>query len=545
MLAIYRNMFKIPDLRAKILFTLAMFGVYRLGATIPVPGIDLEAVRLFQDQQQAGGIYGLLNLFSGGALESFSVFALGIIPYITASIIMQLLTVVIPRLQTLQDEGESGRKVITQWTRYLTVILALIQSTGFTYLFHTGRFTGGIDLIPNYTPGRVILIVLTMTAGTAVVMWLGELITQRGIGNGMSLIIFVSIISQFPFMFGQVWAQTGAIGRPIPFIIIALVFAFMVVAIIFIDQGQRRIPVQFAKRVRGRRVMGGQSTYIPLKVNVSGVIPVIFATSVLLIPALIVTAIPFEAAWLQSIFRWINENLGTGRQGVSWWYIVILFALIVFFTYFYTAIQFNPEQQAEIIQRQGGFIPGVRPGRQTERHLAHILNRITLPGSIFLATIPVEAAGHRGAIAWAVIAIGTALVVAYTIVSVRRARRGEPISMLKIWLVASTGICSIYTWGLNSWGEAFFIMNLFHAVQYLALVWTMEHKTLAQRVALLGTRAGKWVPALIFFGGIFVYGVCAQLTPVRVTSLWAVTIVVSLMHFWYDGFIWSVRAQHV
>ena len=396
MLAIYRNMFRIPDLRAKILFTLAMFGVYRLGATIPVPGIDLAAVELWQETQQAGGIYGLLNLFSGGALEQFSVFALGIIPYITASIIMQLLTVVIPKLKALQEEGESGRKVITQWTRYLTIILALIQSTGFTFMFHSGQFTGGIDLIPNYTPSRVALIVLTMTAGTAMVMWLGELITQRGIGNGMSLIIFVSIISQFPFMFGQLWGQTGDIWTRtgninylVPFIVISLVFVFMVVAIIYIDQGQRRIPVQFAKRVRGRRVLGGQSTYIPLKVNVSGVIPVIFATSVLLIPALIVTAIPFEAAWLQSVFRWINENLGTGQQGVSWWYIVILFALIVFFTYFYTAIQFNPEQQAEIIQRQGGFIPGVRPGRQTERHLAHILNRITLPGSLFLATIAV------------------------------------------------------------------------------------------------------------------------------------------------------------
>jgi preprotein translocase subunit SecY len=189
-------MFRIPDLRAKIFFTLAMFGVYRLGATIPVPGIDLDAVALFQSQQSAGGIYGLLNLFSGGALEQFSVFALGIIPYITASIIMQLLTVVIPKLQSLQDEGESGRKVITQWTRYVTVVLALIQSTGFTFLFHSGRFTNGIDLIPQYSPARVILIVLTMTAGTAMVMWLGELITQRGVGNGMSLIIFVSILSQ-------------------------------------------------------------------------------------------------------------------------------------------------------------------------------------------------------------------------------------------------------------------------------------------------------------------------------------------------------------
>ena len=389
MLSIYRNMFLIPDLRAKILFTLAMFGVYRLGATIPVPGIDLDAVSLFQSQQQAGGIYGLINLFSGGALEQFSVFALGIIPYITASIIMQLLTVVIPRLQALQEEGESGRKVITQWTRYMTVILALIQSTGFTFLFHSGRFTGGIDLIPEYTPARVILIVLTMTAGTAMVMWLGELITQRGVGNGMSLIIFVAILSQFPFVFSQIYGQTWAVGLPTRFLVIVAIFLVMIAAIIYVDQGQRRIPIQFAKRVRGRRVMGGQSTYIPLKVNTAGVIPVIFATSVLLIPSLIITAIPSDAAWIQSVFRWVDTNLGVGGHGVSWWYIAILFALIVFFTYFYTAIQFDPEQQAEMIQRQGGFIPGVRPGRQTSKHLAFILNRITLPGSIFLAVISV------------------------------------------------------------------------------------------------------------------------------------------------------------
>ncbi|HEX6148056.1 MAG TPA: preprotein translocase subunit SecY [Acidimicrobiia bacterium] len=390
MLSIYRNMFKVPDLRVKILFTLAMFGVYRLGATIPVPGIDLAAVELFQAQQQAGGIYGLLNLFSGGALESFSVFALGIIPYITSSIIMQLLTVVIPKLQTLQDEGESGRKVITQWTRYLTVVLALIQSTGFTYLFHVGRFTGGIDLIPSYTPGRVILIVLTMTAGTAMVMWLGELITQRGVGNGMSLIIFVSILSQFPFVFGQIWQQTVRNGLPVRFVVIVAIFLVMIVAIIYVDQAQRRIPIQFAKRVRGRRVMGGQSTYIPLKVNTAGVIPVIFATSVLLIPSLIITAIPSDAAWIQNVYRWIDQNLGGATSvGVSWWYILILFTLIIFFTYFYTAIQFDPEKQAEMIQRQGGFVPGVRPGRQTARHLAFILNRITLPGSIFLATIAI------------------------------------------------------------------------------------------------------------------------------------------------------------
>jgi preprotein translocase subunit SecY len=388
-LSIYRHMFAIPDLRKKILFTLAMFGVYRLGATIPVPGIDLDAVRLFQAQQEAGGVYGLLNLFSGGALENFSVFSLGILPYITASIIMQLLTVVIPKLQALQDEGEAGRKVITQWTRYLTVILALIQSTGFTFLFHVGRFTGGIDLVPNYTPGRVALIVLTMTAGTAFVMWLGELITQRGVGNGMSLLIFISIISQFPFVFGQIYGQTAAAGFWFRFIVIIAVFLIMIVAIIYMDQAQRRIPIQFAKRVRGRRVMGGQSTYIPLKVNTAGVIPVIFATSILLFPALLVTAIPSDGRIMSAIRNWVDTNLGGGGGSISFWYVVFLFFLIIFFTYFYTAIQFDPQRQSEMIQRQGGFIPGVRPGRQTAQHLNHILNRITLPGSIFLAVISV------------------------------------------------------------------------------------------------------------------------------------------------------------
>lgn len=390
--SIYRHMFAVPDLRRKILFTLFIFAVYRLGASVPVPGVDLDAVELVQSQAQAGGIYGLLNLFSGGALEQFSVFALGILPYITASIIMQLLTVVIPRLATLQEEGESGRKVITQWTRYLTVVLALIQSTGFTFLFNQGTFTNGISLIAEYTPGRVALIVLTMTAGTAFVMWLGELISQRGVGNGMSLLIFVSILSQFPFVFGQVWAQTGAAQLWGRFITIVLIFILMIVAIIYMDQAQRRIPVQFAKRVRGRRVMGGQSTYIPIKVNTAGVIPVIFATSILLFPALLVTAIPSDGRFIAQARNWVDQNLGGGGFGsgaISWWYVAVLAGLIIFFTYFYTAIQFDPVKQSEMIQRQGGFIPGIRPGRQTQDYLRKTLSRITLPGSIFLAIIAV------------------------------------------------------------------------------------------------------------------------------------------------------------
>jgi preprotein translocase subunit SecY len=307
-------------------------------------------------------------------------------PYITASIIMQLLTVVIPRLQALQEEGESGRRIITQWTRYVTVGLALVTSVGYVFLFHSGAFTGGIDLIPDYDAGRVGLMVLTMTAGTAFIMWLAELITQRGIGNGMSLLIFVSIVSQFPFLFSQIWGATAAIGRIVRFVLICLVFLAMIVAIIYVDQGQRRIPIQFAKRVRGRRMMGGQSTYIPLKVNTAGVIPVIFATSVLVIPSLLVSAIPSDNTIVAGMFRFVNDTLANPG---SWVYVITLFALIIFFTYFYTAIQFDPARQAEMIQRQGGFIPGVRPGRETAKYLEHILNRITLPGSMFLGLIAV------------------------------------------------------------------------------------------------------------------------------------------------------------
>jgi preprotein translocase subunit SecY len=389
MLAVYRHMFTIPDLRRKILFTLFIFFVYRLGATIVVPGINLDRLGELADLADQGGVVGLLNLFSGGGLENFSVLGLGIMPYITASIIMQLLAVVIPRLQALQEEGDAGRKVITQWTRYLTVILALIQSTTISYLAAQGSsLFGGISLIPDYSPGKALLIILTMTAGTSFVMWLGELITQRGIGNGMSLLIFISIISQLPGQFTGIYQFTASAGDWERFAIFIVAFLLMIVAILYVDQGQRRIPIQFAKRVRGRRVMGGGNTYIPLKVNTAGVIPVIFATSVLIFPALLTTLIPSDAGWLESVRDWVNTNFGFGT-GSTWTYIIGLFLLIVFFTYFYTAIQFDPAKQADSIQRQGGFIPGVRPGRQTEAHLAHILNRITLPGALFLGAISI------------------------------------------------------------------------------------------------------------------------------------------------------------
>jgi len=381
MLSVYRNMFRIRDLRNKIFFTLLIFLVYRLGTAIPVPGVDLDAVAEFAALGEQAGIMGLLNLFSGGALEAFSVFTLGIMPYITSSIIMQLLAVVIPRLQKLQEEGETGRKVITQWTRYVTILLALLQSTGLTYLFHRGTLTSGIDLIPEYSAGRVLLIVLTLTAGTAFIMWLGELITQRGVGNGMSLIIMVSIVSQMPSQFYAV-AKSTSVGK---FAVVMLLFLAMTAGIIFVDQGQRRIPIQFSKRVRGRRVLGGQSTYIPLKVNTAGVIPIIFASSMLYLPAMLVTSIPSGGFW-GSIRNWVNNNLVSSR---SWWYVILYALLIVFFTYFYTAIQFDPVRQSEMIQRQGGFVPGIRPGTATTQYLQHIISRITLPGSLFLAFIAV------------------------------------------------------------------------------------------------------------------------------------------------------------
>ena len=388
MLTAFRNAFRIHDLRNKILFTLFIFALYRLGTTIPVPGVDLNAIRTFTDSAQDSGFVGLLNLFSGGALTRMSVFALGIMPYITASIILQLLAVVIPKLQALQEEGEHGQKVITPWTRYLTVILALLQATGFTFLFHSGQLTGGIDLVPDYTLRNVVIIVITMTAGTALLMWFGELITQRGIGNGMSLLIFVSIISQIPSQLSilRVNSQTWQ------FVTILVVMAALTIGIIFTEQGQRRIPVQFSKRVRGRKVMGGQSTYIPLKVNMAGVIPVIFATSVMYFPALIASILP-PTGWGATVRNWINDNLlssgGQGGFSPSFWYIIVLALLVVFFTYFYTAIQFDPERQADMIQRQGGFIPGIRPGKATARYLEYVLSRITLPGALYLAVVTV------------------------------------------------------------------------------------------------------------------------------------------------------------
>jgi len=356
-----------------------MILLYRVGAFVPAPGIDVEQALLLRDRANQGGVLAFMQLFSGGALTSFAVFALGVMPYITASIIMQVLGVVVPRIEQWQQQGAVGQRKITQWTRYLTVVIAIIQSTSFAFLFNdTGNSisgSSGANLLPNFHIGTVSAVVLTLTAGTALLMWMGELITQKGIGNGMSILIMISIISAFPAQGSLIHAENGMV-------ILAVVLAVLVgliAAIVFVEQGQRRIPVQFAKRVVGRRMYGGQNTYIPLKVNQSGVIPIIFASSVLYLPVLLAAALPWDG------FRgWIDNNLA---QPNNVFYFTITGLLVVGFAYFYTAITFDPVRQADTIRKQGGFVPGIRPGHQTERYLARILSRITLPGALFLAAV--------------------------------------------------------------------------------------------------------------------------------------------------------------
>jgi preprotein translocase subunit SecY len=384
-LANLKNVFKVPDLRRKILFTFLMIALYRLGAHIPAPGIDVGALQQLRDQAEEGGVLAFLQLFSGGALTQFAVFALGIMPYITASIIMQILGVVIPKLEQWQNQGAVGQRKITQWTRYVTIGIAAMQATGFTYLFHNGgggfggANTTGLDLVPEFGPARVLLIVITLTAGTALLMWMGELITQRGIGNGMSLLIFASVVSTLPSQGSQIRANGGWVALAVTLAI----FIAILVAIVFVEQGQRRIPVQFAKRVVGRRMYGGQSTYIPLKVNQSGVIPIIFASSVLYLPQLIAGLLPADG-WGASVQSWINDNLVQPNAPI---HLLVFGLLIIGFAYFYTAITFDPVKQADTLRKQGGFIPGIRPGPQTERYLGKILSRITLPGALFIACV--------------------------------------------------------------------------------------------------------------------------------------------------------------
>ncbi|MGH3442444.1 MAG: preprotein translocase subunit SecY [Nitriliruptorales bacterium] len=378
MLRAFVNAFKVPDLRNKILFTVFIIGVFRLGSWIPVPGVDFDRIEQAAAAQQQG-LRALINLFSGGALGQMAVFALGIMPYITASIIMQLLAVVIPKLEQWQKEGEQGRRKITQWTRYATVMLALLQSSGLTVLAQqTGQNSlFGVNVIPNANAGTLTLIVLTLTAGTSFIMWLGELITQRGVGNGMSLLIYISIIAVIPAQGNAVLSADG-VGA---FTLIMLLALGITLAIVFMEQGQRRIPVQYARRQVGRRVYGGQSTYIPLKVNQAGVIPVIFASSMLYIPTLAASM----TTW-QPLIEFNQRYLSNPSSFV---YIAVFAAMNMFFTYFYAAIAFNPVEVADNMKRYGGFVPGIRPGRQTAEYLDRILNRILLPGSLYLTSVAV------------------------------------------------------------------------------------------------------------------------------------------------------------
>ena len=378
------NMFRVADLRKKVLFTLTIIAVYRLGANIPCPGISYKNVQALTSSSSSSGTISLLNLFSGGALTKVAIFGLGIMPYITSSIIIQLLQVVIPKFEQWRDEGPTGVKKLTQVTRYLTIALALMQSTGLVYAFHQGGSALGssVDtsqLIPHFTLPRVLLIVLSMTAGTVVVMWLGELITQRGIGQGMSVLIFTNVVATMPSGGAAIKDQAGW-ARLIIVIVVSIV---LLAAIVFIEQGQRRIPVTFAKRVVGRRMYGGQSTYIPMKVNTGGVVPIIFANSVLYFPILISNVLPSHG-WGLTVQTWVNAHLA---QPNDWVYILLYGIMILGFAYFYAALTFDPHQQADIIRKQGGYVPGIRPGPPTERHLQTILNRITLPGALWLAAI--------------------------------------------------------------------------------------------------------------------------------------------------------------
>jgi preprotein translocase subunit SecY len=379
MLSAFRNALKIPELRGKILFTVAIIAIYRLGSHLPVPGVDFDAVHAFLTNPGArdpNGAFTLINLFSGGALTQFAIFALGIMPYITSSIIMQLLQVVIPRLEQLQKEGESGRKKIQQYTRYVTVFLALLQSASIVQLAHNKGILP-LDIFPGLTPGRFALAVLTLTAGTALIMWLGELITQRGIGNGMSILIFTAIVARLP----SEGANILRVNKAFMFGLVCFLGLLIIVAVIFVEQAQRRIPVQYAKRMVGRRMYGGQSTYIPLKVNQAGVIPIIFASSLLYIPVLLASIV--NKPWMTTI---VDKFARTGSHPL---YILSYFVLIIFFAYFYNSIAFNPVDTADNMKKYGGFIPGIRPGRQTAEYLNHILTRITLPGALFLGAVAI------------------------------------------------------------------------------------------------------------------------------------------------------------
>jgi preprotein translocase subunit SecY len=378
-LSAFVNAFRTPDLRRKLLFVLLIIVIFRAGSQIPAPGVHVDNVqRCLGDDANNQGVYNLINLFSGGALLQLTVFALGIMPYITASIILQLLVVVIPRLEALKKEGQAGQTKITQYTRYLTLGLAVLQATGIVALARSGNLLQCTEpLLHSNSTSTFLVMVVTMTAGTAVIMWLGELITERGVGNGMSILIFCQVVATFPTALWQVGKSQGWWVFSIT-IAIGLV---IVAGVIFIEQAQRRIPVQYARRMVGRKMFGGSSTYIPLKVNQAGIIPVIFASSLLYLPAM---AVQFnqtsDAAWV----GWLNDYFVNGDHPL---YMAVYFLLIIFFTYFYVSITFNPQEVSDNMKKYGGFIPGIRAGKPTQDYLSYVLSRITLPGSLYLGLI--------------------------------------------------------------------------------------------------------------------------------------------------------------
>jgi preprotein translocase subunit SecY len=370
------NVFRIPELRQRVLFTLGLLAVYRLGAAIPIPGVDAIRFEEFFRRNQ-GTLFGFLDLFSGGQFRRLTIFALGIMPYITASIVLQLLTVVVPTLEKLQKEGELGRRKITQWTRYLTVGLSLMQS-----LFIATALQRQGDFVLNPGFGFVALTMLTLTTGTAFIMWLGEQITERGVGNGMSLIIFAGIVAGLPAAVANIYQNTFVtnVWNPLQLIIILAIMVLVVAFIVLVERGERRIPVQYAKRVVGRRMMGGQSTHMPLKVNAGGVIPIIFASSLLAFPATL-QGLPFVAN-----SKWLTGMLSALRPGEPP-YVLLFIVLIIFFSFFYVSIIFNPNEAADNMRKYGGFIPGIRPGRNTAEYINRILTRITVVGGLYLAVL--------------------------------------------------------------------------------------------------------------------------------------------------------------
>ncbi|QYH35364.1 preprotein translocase subunit SecY [Salinibacterium sp. M195] len=376
-----------PDLRRKIGFTLGIIALFRLGSFIPAPFVDFGNVQMcLASNASSGGLYDLINLFSGGALLQLSVFALGIMPYITASIIVQLLRVVIPHFETLHKEGQSGQSTLTQYTRYLTIALAILQSTTLITVARSGALfqsngVGCDQLLTDTAWYAILLMVITMTAGTGLIMWMGELVTERGIGNGMSILIFTSIAATFPSALWGIYVSKG-----IEIFVLVLIMGVLIMgAVVFVEQSQRRIPVQYAKRMVGRRTYGGNNTYIPIKVNMAGVIPVIFASSLLYLPALIANFNqPAQGEESSAWVVWIQNNLVSGQSPI---YMIGYFLLIVGFTYFYVAITFNPEEVADNMKKYGGFVPGIRAGRPTAEYLDYVLTRVTLPGSLYLGLV--------------------------------------------------------------------------------------------------------------------------------------------------------------